>query len=365
MIWIYLSETLLYLCFSLIMGSLILSLIPSSRKPEISISKRWIQISILGIVIFSLFPVIRIVAFLYEDIGLNLTIQNVIASFEVGQAWAFTLFVSLLFYLYVSIFSIFTKKIHTIISLLFTFILLISLGWASHSASLTEWSGFIAHCIHFLAVTIWVGILIVVSWFSVNSANWIAFLKWYTPVAISCLLVVAASGYFLMTLVLDLNNYADSWILPYGQSLLIKHLILIPIIFFAIINGIWMKRKVQKDSNVNPRNWVKAESGTLLLIFSATAVLGQQEPPHDIDAVAASNGMANLFNTVYSEKITLPINAAVDLSMLGILFFALSICFLFFASIAASKKSSPVVTFVMSILCIVSIYFGLMNSVDF
>lgn len=110
MILIYLSETLLYLCFSLITGSLILSLIPGSRKPEITIRKRWIQISILGIVIFSLFPVIRLVLFLYEDIGLWVTIQNVISTFEVGQAWSFTLFVSIAFYLYVSIFSIFTKK---------------------------------------------------------------------------------------------------------------------------------------------------------------------------------------------------------------------------------------------------------------
>ena len=138
MIWIYISETLLYLCFSLLMSSHILSLIPSSKKPDIKISKRWIQISILGIVVFSLFPIIRLVLFLYEDIGLSITIQNVISSFEVGQAWTFTLYVSIVFYLYVSLFSIFTKKIHTGISLFFTFLLLLSLGWASHSASLTE-----------------------------------------------------------------------------------------------------------------------------------------------------------------------------------------------------------------------------------
>ena len=365
MIWIYISETLLYLCFSLLMGSLILSLIPSSKKPDIKISKRWIQISILGIVVFSLFPIIRLVLFLYEDIGLSITIQNVISSFEVGQAWTFTLYVSIVFYLYVSLFSIFTKKIHTGISLFFTFLLLLSLGWASHSASLTEWSGFIAHTLHFLAVTLWIGILIVVSWFSVNQENWLAFLKWFTPVAISCLLVVAATGYFLMTFVIDLNDYANSWILPYGQSLLIKHLILFPIIFFACINGFWMKRKLQKDSNVNPRNWVKAESLTLLLIFTATAVLGQQEPPHDIGSVVTSNGMAGLFNSVYSETITLPINASMDVSLLGILFFVLSICFLLFASIATIKKSSPVVAFVLSVLCVVSIYLGLMNSVVF
>jgi putative copper resistance protein D len=365
MIWIYISETLLYLCFSLLIGSLILSLIPSSKKPDIKLDKRWIQSSILGIVVFSLVPIIRLVLFLYEDIGLTLTIQNVISSFEVGQAWTFTLLVSIVFYLYVSLFSIFTKKFHTGISLFFTFLLLLSLGWASHSASLTEWSGFVAHTLHFLAVTLWIGILIVVSWFSVNQTNWLAFLKWFTPVAISCLLVIGATGYFLMTLVIDLNNYANSWILPYGQSLLIKHLILIPIIFFACINGLWMKRKIQKGSNINPRNWVRAESLTLLLIFSATAVLGQQEPPHDLGAVATSNGMSKLFTAVYSKTITLPIQASMDVNLLGILLFVLSICFLIFASIASYKKASPFIAFILSILCIVSIYLGLMNSVVF
>ncbi len=365
MIWIYLSETLLYLCFSLIIGSLIFSLIPSSKKPEIFIHKRWIQISILGIVVFSLFPVIRLVLFLYEDIGLMMTIQNVISTFEVGQAWSFTLFVSIAFYLYVSIIPIFTKKIHTVISLTFSIMLLLALGWASHSASLNEWSGFIAHSLHFLAVTIWVGLLLVVSWFSLNHENWLAFLKWFTPVALGCLLVISITGYFLVTLVIDLTSYPNSWILPYGQSLLIKHLILIPILFFSCVNGIWIKRKIQKDPTFNPRNWVKAESFTLLLIFSATALLGQQEPPHDIGAVAGSNGMSKLFSTVYSESISLPIDAYMDFSMLGTLFFALSLCFLCFAWIATVKKFSPLLAFSMSILCIISMYLGLMNSVVF
>jgi len=365
MIWIYLSETLLYLSFSIIMGSLVLSLIPSNKKPKVTIHKRWIQISILGIVLFSLFPVIRLVLFLYEDIGLTLTIQNVVSTFEVGQAWSFTLFVSIAFYLYVSLFSIFTKRIHTVVSLLFTFVLLVALGWASHSASLTEWSGFITHSLHFLVVTIWVGLLIMVSWFSVNHENWLAFLRWFTPVAMCCLLIIAITGYFLMTLVIELNNYPDSWILPYGQALLIKHLVLIPILFFAYLNGIWMKRKLQKNSAINPRKWAKAESFTLLLIFSATAVLGQQEPPHDIGAVATSNGMSNLFKLAYTESISLPIDASMDLSMLGLLFFSLAICFLFLAWISAMKKVSPRLAFGMSILCVISLYLGLMNSVVF
>ena len=90
MIWIYISESLLYLCFSLLMGAFIIQLIPERLKPEIRIPKRLIQLAVLGIVFFSAAPVIRVILFLYEDIGLMLTMQNVLGGFEVGKAWTVT-----------------------------------------------------------------------------------------------------------------------------------------------------------------------------------------------------------------------------------------------------------------------------------
>jgi putative copper export protein len=365
MLWIYFSETLLYLCFSVLIGSFIMSLIPANKRPSIKISKRWLQLSILGIVFLSLFPIIRLIFFLYDDIGLKLTIQNVIGGFEIGQAWTVTLFISILFYLYISIFSIFTNKKHLIVSILFTLSLILSLGWASHSASLTEWSGFFAHTLHFLSVTIWAGILIVVSWFSVNHQNWSAFLKWFTPVAISCLTVITVTGLFLMTLVLDLNEYANSWLIPYGQALLIKHIIIIPIVLFAFINGVWMRRKIKLDAQLNPLPWVKAESVFLLLIFSATAVLGQQEPPHSIESTVAGNGFSTLFSSVYNGVINNPINASFDFNLMGLLFLLLSISFLLLTGVVFIKKAPSVMALIMSFLCIVSLYLGLINSVSF
>ncbi|MFS0876739.1 copper resistance D family protein [Solibacillus isronensis] len=365
MIWIYFSETLLYLCFSLLMGSFILSLIPINHRPTIKFSKRWLQLSILGIVLLSLFPIIRLILFLYVDIGLNLTIENVVGGFEVGQAWTVTLFLSTIFYLYVSIFSVFTSKKHLIVSIVFTLALVLSLGWASHSASLTEWSGFLAHTLHFLAVTIWVGILIVISWFSVNHQNWSTFLKWFTPVAISCLLVITGTGLFLMTLVLDFNEYANSWLLPYGQALLIKHLIVIPIVLFAFINGVWMRRRIKLDPQINPLPWVKAESGFLLLIFSATAILGQQEPPHSIESTVSGNGVSNVFQALYNGVITNPIHAVFDFNILGSVFIILSFSFLILTVVVFLKKVSSVIAFIMSAFCVISLYLGLMSSISF
>lgn len=177
MIWIYVSETLLYLCFSLLIGSLVIQLVPSHLKPHLKISKRVLQVAILGIAFLSAAPVIRLILFLYEDIGLLLTTQNVIGEFEVGQAWTVTVFISVFFYLFVSLVPVFKRKVFIGIALVFSFILLLAVGWASHAASLTDWSGFVVHTLHFTAVTVWVGLLLVVSWFSTTAQNWLSFLN--------------------------------------------------------------------------------------------------------------------------------------------------------------------------------------------
>lgn len=244
MLWIYLTEALLYLCFSLLMGALLIHLVPINRRPDIRISRRLLQISILGIVFLSAAPVIRLILFLYEDVGFWLTVQNIVGEFEVGRAWSVTVFTALFFYLFVSTVSIFKRKLYIGISLAFTMTLILALGWASHSASLTDWSGFAVHTLHFTAVTVWAGLLLIVSWFSANQQNWQAFLNWFTPVALSCLSIVIGSGFYIMTLAVDLADYQNAWMIPYGQAILWKHLLVIPVLIFAAINGIWIRRKL-------------------------------------------------------------------------------------------------------------------------
>src|SRR5690606_1005796 len=114
-------------------------------------------------------------------------------------------------YLFVSLVPVFKSRVLTGTALAFTFILLLAVGWASHAASLTDWSGFVFHTLHFTAVTVWVGILLMVSWFSATPKNWLLFLKWFTPVALSCLAIVIGSGIFIMTLAVDITEYQDAW----------------------------------------------------------------------------------------------------------------------------------------------------------
>lgn len=365
MLWLYISETLLYLCFSILIGAFIIHLFPENKRPSIEVNKRWLQLSILGIAIFSLMPVIRVILYLYEDVGFLLTFSDVFSGFEIGRAWSFSVIISIFFYLFVSIFPVLKSKLYTLISIMFTIILILALGWASHVASLTEWSGFIFHTLHFLATVVWVGIILMVSWFSVNHRNWIDFLNWFTPVAINCVVIIIASGFFMMSLVMDVKDYANAWTLSYGQSLLLKHLLVIPIILFAFINGIWMRKKLQLSENINPKPWAKVESIFLLLIFSATAVLGQQEPPHDVEVTVKGNrGAIALFNffTDGSSQFPLPVELAIN--VMNISFFCLSFLFLVLTLLAFAKKAPAITAFFMSFFFVISMYLGIMTSIQ-
>ena len=364
MIWIYISESLLYLCFSLLMGAFIIQFIPERLKPKIRIPKRLIQLAVLGIVFFSVAPVIRIILFLYEDIGLVLTMQNVLGGFEVGKAWNITVILAIFFYLFVSLFPVLKSKVLSGISLVFTFSLLLALGWASHAASLTEWSGFVFHSLHFSAVTVWIGILLIVGWCSKNQENWLSYLRWFTPLAIGCFLTIMGTGLFLMTLVIDVNEYADAWMIPYGQALLVKHLTIIPVLFFAFINGFWMRRKLKQQEQINPIPWLKFESVLLFFTFVSTGVLGQQEPPHSIEITLAGSGPSAIFDYFYLGIIEPSMSLQFGLNTINTLFFIVAIIFMWFIVYSFRKKVPAVVPFFMGMFCVLSLYFGLMASVQ-
>ncbi|WP_432359761.1 copper resistance D family protein [Sporosarcina sp. UB5] len=364
MIWIYISESLLYLCFSLLMGAFIIQFIPVRLKPTIHIPKRLIQLSVLGIVLFSVAPVIRVILFLYEDIGLITTMESVLGGFEVGKAWNLTVILAIFFYLFVSLFPVLKSKVLSGIALAFTLVLLLALGWASHAASLTEWSGFVFHSLHFLAVTVWIGILLIVGWCSKDRVNWLSYLKWFTPLAIVCFLTIAGTGLFLMTLVIDVNEYADAWTVPFGQVLLMKHLTIIPVLFFAFINGFWIRRKLRRQEQINPIPWLKLESILLFFTFVSTGVLGQQEPPHSIEITLAGSGPSAIFDYFYSGVIDPSMSLQFGLNTINILFFIVAIIFMWLIMYSFRKKTTEVVPFFMGMFCVLSLYFGIMASIQ-
>ncbi|WP_368502861.1 copper resistance D family protein (plasmid) [Alkalihalophilus sp. As8PL] len=362
MIIYLISELLLYLSFAILAGTFIIAIVPNEKKPTISIHKRWLQLSILGIVLFSAMPVVQIVEYLYQGVGLSLTLTNVINNFEVGRAWTLILILSIFYYLLISVFPVQQKKSYAVLALVFLFILILAVGWASHAASLTEWSGFAFHTTHFTAVSVWIGVLFIVSWFSKDTKNWNALLKWYSPLAIVCFILTMISGFYMMSLVVDLTDYTNSWLLDYGQALLIKHLFIIPLLVFAFFNGMWMKCRLNQNPQFNPKPWVRGESLLLLFIFSATAFLGQSSPPHEIESTIKTNGVSALFQFFYGGTIAGVSQVQFSLTTFSFVFMLLAAIFLALLIYSFRKKAPAIFAFFMSFLSVLSIYLSFMTS---
>lgn len=358
------SEPLLYLCFSVIVGTFILQLVPEYARPSFHVSKGALLIATGGIAFLSFVPVLQLILYLYQNIGFTQTFNSVLFTFEIGKAWLFTYVVSNLLFIYIVWFDYRKKPLYPVVGLMLTFVLVLSLGWSSHASSIKHWSGFMVHTLHFLSVTIWIGILLVSSWSAKTYSNWRIFLKWFTPVAVICFFTIVGSGLYLMTIVVQIEDYMNAWMLPYGHALFIKHLLLLPLLAFIFINSIFVRRKLNVEPGFNPIPWTKAESLVVFLIFVVTAVLGQSEPPHDIKTTLASSGVSKLFDWFYQGKITLDSVIMIKIGLQGWACAILSLSFLSFIILSYYKKAPIVVSFFMSILTVFSAYLTIMVSIQ-
>lgn len=356
------SEALLYSCFSLLLGSFIIYLIPKTARPEIKIPKSVLLIATLGIAIFSFIPVLKIVAYLYEDLGLAYTLKSVLTNFEVGKSWVSTGMISLILFIYLIPIKLEQKPMFSLTGLTFTLILIASLGWSSHAASLSKWSGFLIHSIHFLAITTWVGILMVVSWFSRNHGNWVNFLKWFSPVAVLCLVTTTITGISLMTFHMELSNYINVTAISYGQTLLIKHIAILPLLAFAFINSFLIRKRLQKDPSYNPLPWAKLESVMVLVIFSITGALGQVSPPHELNSMIRAEGASKLFSFFHPGEIHFPYHFSPGIVSISL--FLIAILCLALVIVTFIKKAPKIVALLMSLLFILSGYIAFMLGIS-
>ena len=356
------SQALLYLCFALSLGCFLLHLVPATNRPDINVPKGALMIATGGIAIFSFFPVLELILYLSPTIGFTQTWQSVLFTFEVGKAWVFTYILSNILFIFVVWFDYRKKALYAYIGIAFTFILILALGWSSHVSSYDPIWGFFSHTAHFTAVSVWIGILIVVSWFSKNYSNWLNFLKWFTPVAIVCFVSTIITGLILMAFVVDFKDYPTSWMLPYGQSLLIKHILIIPLLGYAMINSPLIKKKVIRDIHFNPIPWARVESMIIVLIFSATAALGQQSPPHE--TTATSGEISKLFMLLYQGQFQPEMTVQLDSNLTSISLAVLAALFLALIIISYIKKAPAIVSFLMSILLVLCVYLSLMLSIN-
>ncbi|MDQ0219918.1 hypothetical protein ELQ35_18025 [Peribacillus cavernae] len=350
---IVLLELCSYIFFSLLMGHVVLLFVSDDRKPAIQMSKPWLLISILGIILCSLGPVLQVVAHFNGVMSVSETLMTVITDFQVGKAW---LVIS-----WVSIFLWFTT-LHNgsrYLQAFWMLCLITAVGYASHVASLSFVAGWAMHSIHLLSVTLWAGVLLHVSWFAKDGKNLHSFLKWFSTFAAICMAIILSSGFAVMLFVVDVKDYVNSWVLSYGQTLLLKHLSIIPLLALAFVN-MYLTRKGKKGG-FNPFPFLRAESILFFIVIGFTGLLGTLSPPHNIDFTVDSEGAAKWAQFMAGGTISSPVHLTIQSGQIleGVSLITFSIAFLGMLAYSIRKKASIVWYVLFSVCFIASAYFGL------
>ncbi|WP_249869576.1 copper resistance D family protein [Oceanobacillus saliphilus] len=358
-ILVMISQVLLYVCFSILAGSFLLQLIPSTYRPDVKIPTNYLLISAIMVPIFAFVPVLDTTLFIAPRLGFGEAIKTVLLSYTVGNAWNFTVIGSVLLVLVIALMRSNEKRTSAFIALGLTFGLMLSVAWSSHAGVMEPLMGITGHFIHLAAISVWVGVVLVVGWFATNHHHWLTFLSWFSKVAIGCLVATALSGILLMDILVD--GYANSWMVSYGQGLLIKHLFLIPLVFYAFLNGIVVKNLLSKDASFNPIPWIRLEGIILFVIFTMTAFFTQQSPPHGNSLT--NDDVSPLFRLFHGGIIDSSSTIGFTINIEIVYFFLLSILFLGLIIWSIYKKASIIITFLLSCLLVVNIYIMLMISV--
>lgn len=359
MLFVTISDALLYFCFSILLGTFLVQCIPVDYKPTIQISNKWLVISTMGIPLLTFLPILQIVLILQPQFGFWTSLANVLISYKMGMAWSIILVLSFMQLIYLKFLKDPPSKRYSVIGILLGALLIAAASWASHASSKEPIVGFIFDFIHLFSVSVWVGTLFVVSWFSKDTENWKGFLQWFSPTAITAFGATALSGLFLTDMLVP--DYITGWSTNYGQGLLIKHLLIIPLLFYVLVNGLLVKLKLSKP-DFNPVRWARLESIVLLVIFGITAIFSGQQPPIEY---VTEDTVSRLFQFFYTAQVETGMTGHLQLNWPGLLFFVLGVVFIALLLVSFFKSAPILVSMLMGLAIVICVYFALMTIVVF
>lgn len=280
------SELLIYIGGALWAGRLLLLFISEEKKPAVGQLDGLACAALVSIVAGAGFPLWRVVSYFQQEMDLSFREALRASLFEVriGQYFLMVYFSALMGFIIV-----FIKRIPLIkrwLLLGVTIPLFLGISGTSHAAAKHGLLGLVLQTGHFSLMALWVGVVFVIGSCARDSNHWLSFLRWFSPFAQLTFLGVIVTGFFLMRQSVPLSEYRNAWNVPYGQALLWKHLLLIPLLGYAFINGTLVKRRLQKEPTFDPRRGLRFESLILGCIFFATATLSNLEPP-DVQTLGA------------------------------------------------------------------------------
>jgi putative copper export protein len=345
---IILFKGILYLVFSLLLGGLLLESVPENRKPKVKVPKEMLLWLIFLVPIIMFVSLLQIIEFLSESIGYWETFTAVLFKFNVGKAWLSSILISTVLFLLVSRNELQKTTFYARLGVFLTIVLIGSYSFASHSAALYPIIGLIAHFAHITAISGWVGVLLYVAWASREESDWIPFLSWYTPFSIGAVLILTGGGLMINEIVAP--QYVDSWVLNYGQALLIKHLLLIPLFLYASVHSLYLKRTIELKGNRHVIRSLRGESILILVVFGVTAFLSQQVPPHEVWRTILQEDTSPLFLAMFDGTIDPNMVLTFDWTRGFFLWVSVSIVMIPVTFISIVKKWPMLVSIVLGIL---------------
>lgn len=359
---IYISEGLLYVCFAILIGALTLRIVPARLQPAVHVPNGLLLACAAAIPVLSYVPIHRLALLFAQDFELSYfaMLKSVLLDVNAGKAWIWTALGSAGLAVLLAAKSFRNDRHMPKVALFVTMLLIVWLGYASHASSLSALKGLVVHSTHFFTFSLWIGILFVVAWFSKSADNWQAFLKWFSPLAIVCVVVTLLAGITLMTFTTP--EYVNAWMLPYGQTLLIKHLLILPLLLFAYTNGFIYKSAVAKNPDFNPVRWLRIESVVALLVLAATAFMGQQSPPHTVKDTLQTESPSPLFTWLYKGAFSPDLSLRFTLHMESVLMFAAALLVIV-GVIWTYRLNRPWIALLLGLLAAGFTYFGLMFSI--
>lgn len=346
---IALSDFFLYVMLAFLAGDVVLRCVKSEKKPLVEVPKKLLLLALALIPLLLAPPVIQLVLLLSESFGPGQAVVDVATEFRAGQSYVFGVLMAVAWLIVV------WRDGSWVLRAFWLVLSVLNVAYASHAASIADWQGFTGHALHFLALVLWAGVLIHIAWFLRDGRNWRAFLKWFTPFSIAMMIVLIGSGIWLMLFFVAPEDYASSWILPYGQLLLLKHLSIVPLLLAAFINAALSR------SDVPNRSWLKVESWLLLMVLLITAFMSKLVPPHNINETFRMEGSAP-FVEWFAGPQYLPVHAVWTPNIDAFLMMAIGLILLGFQWLSYRKQLPEWLAFIFGLGFVATTYTGLMFS---
>lgn len=337
--------------------------VPQRFKPTIVVPKALLVLSISAIPILSYVPLHTTAMEFKQSFKLSYAamMKSILLDLQIGEAWLWTTLGAAGLAIIIGVPAFAKDRNMPKVALMLTLLLTFWLGYGSHVASLDAINGLIVHTGHFTAVAVWLGILFVVSWFAKDDSNWTAFLRWFSPLAITCVIVALIAGFTLMSYTVP--QITNALMLNYGQLMLLKHASIIPLLWLAYSNGFMYPQLARKGALPSQLKLLRVESIIALFVLGFTAMMGQTAPPHNVLETLRTETPSSLFTIIYQGSFSPDLQLVWSWNMSSLLLLAAAILVLYAIRIAFKQRSTLWII-LLSIVLIVFVYLAVMFGIN-